>query len=77
MVPPTSPFKIHILSFPDKLIVKPEIEDEVLKVLNKNYEIDYKTYDNSFTGINNNIYLDFISKPLNISYSSMNYYNEI
>ena len=51
-------------------------EDEVLKVLNKNYEIDYKTYDNSFTGIDNNIYLDFISKPLNISYSSMNYYNE-
>ena len=51
-------------------------EDEVLKVLNKNYSIDYKTYDNSFTGIDNNIYLDFISKPLNISYSSMNYYNE-
>ncbi len=51
-------------------------EDETLKVLNNNYSIDYKTYDNQFTGINNNVYLDFISKPLNISYSSMNNYNE-
>ena len=51
-------------------------EDEALKVLNNNYNIPYKTYDNKFTGINNNIYLDFIKKPLNISYSSMNSYNE-
>lgn len=51
-------------------------EDEVLKVLNNNYDIAYKTYDNKFTGINNNIYLDYISKPLNLSYSTMNFYNE-
>ena len=51
-------------------------EDEVLKVLNNNYDIAYKTYDNKFTGINNNIYLDYISKPLNLSYSTMNFYNQ-
>ena len=51
-------------------------EDDSLKILNNNYNIPYKTYDNKFTGINNNVYLDFISKPLNISYSSMNSYNE-
>lgn len=51
-------------------------EDEVLKVLNNNYDIAYKTYDNKFTGINNNVYLDYISKPLNLSYSTMNFYNQ-
>ena len=51
-------------------------EDSNLELLNNHYDINYKSYDNSFNGIDNNIYLDFIKKPLNISYSSMNSYNE-
>ena len=51
-------------------------EDNTLEELNNHYDISYNTYDNSFTGIDNNIYLSFIKEPLNISYSSMNNYNE-
>ena len=51
-------------------------KENYLDELNNHYNIPYKEYDNSFKGLDNNIYLSFIKEPLNISYSSMNNYNE-
>ncbi|MDO4995750.1 MAG: PD-(D/E)XK nuclease family protein [Bacilli bacterium] len=50
--------------------------DDTLKVLNNHYDIGYNSYSNKFTGIKNNIYLNSIKQPLNISYSSMDNYSE-
>lgn len=44
------------------------------KLIN-NYDIKYNTYDNSFTGINNNEFLKFINNKLRLSYTSLNSYN--
>ena len=51
-------------------------EDKTLRSYNTHYNIDYNTYSNKFTGIDNNIYLSSIKQPLNLSYSIMNQYSE-
>lgn len=51
-------------------------KEAYLEELNNHYNIPYKTYSNKFTGIDNNIYLNNIKQPLNLSYSSMNDYSE-
>ena len=47
-----------------------------LEVLNSNYDIPYNVYSNKFTGINNDTYLKNLAYPLNLSYTSLNCYNE-
>ena len=47
-----------------------------LKLLNTHYNIDYNSYSNHFTGINNDSYLENIDYPLKLSYTSLNSYNE-
>lgn len=51
-------------------------ESNRLKTLNTHYSIPYNTYDNKFTGIDNDSYLKNISYPLSLSYTSLNSYNE-
>ncbi len=47
-----------------------------LKELNTHYDINYKEFDNNFTGINNDTYLKNLPYPLRLSYTSINTYNE-
>ena len=51
-------------------------KDESLEKLYSSYSIPYNTYDNKFTGINNDTYLTNLSYPLKVSYTSLNCYNE-
>ena len=51
-------------------------KDECLGKLYNTYTIPYNTYDNKFTGINNDTYLTNLAYPLKISYTSLNSYNE-
>lgn len=51
-------------------------KDDYLEELNAHYKIDYKTYDNKYTGINNDLYQKHLAYPLRISYTSLNSYNE-
>ena len=47
-----------------------------LKELNTHYDINYKSYNNNYTGINNDTYLKNLPYPLRLSYTSINSYNE-
>ena len=47
-----------------------------INILNNTYKIPYRDYSNNFTGINNNTYLKNLPYPLNLSYTSLNTYNE-
>ena len=59
----------------DKYILYNSISDR-LKNYHSTLEIPYNTYDNSFKGINNKNFLNYIKSGFNLSYSSMNdYYN--
>ena len=51
-------------------------KDDLLDLLNSNYNIPYNTYNNQFTGINNDLYLRSIIRPLKMSYTALNSYNE-
>ena len=51
-------------------------KDNSLYLLNTHYKIKYKTYNNEFTGIDNDLYLKNLPYPLRISYTSINTYNE-
>jgi len=51
-------------------------KDDYLEKLYNHYNIPYNTYDNKYTGINNDTYLTNLSYPLKISYTSLNSYNE-
>ena len=70
--------KYNKIRFAEKLdnFYKYGEEDNTLRTYNTHYNIDYNTYTNKFTGIDNNIYLSSIKQPLNLSYSIMNQYSE-
>lgn len=51
-------------------------ENSNLSKLFNNYKIDYRTYSNQFTGINNDLYLKNLDYPLKLSYTGINSYNE-
>lgn len=59
----------------DRYSLYGEIDSNLGKLYNT-YNIPYNTYDNRFTGINNDTYLTNLSYPLNLSYTSLNSYNE-
>ena len=67
--------KIRLGEKLDNYYLYGEVSD-FLKVLNSNYDISYKSYNNCYTGINNSIYLKNISYPLQLSYTSLNAFNE-
>ena len=48
--------------------------DDNLKILNNSYDIEYKTYNNSFTSINKKLYLSNQTIPIELSYSKINKY---
>ena len=50
--------------------------DKDLSILNANHLIPYKEYSNKFNGIDRNLYLEKLPCPLNMSYTSLNCYNE-
>ena len=50
--------------------------DEKLQKLYTHHTIPYNTYSNSYTGINNDLYLTNLPYPLKLSYTSLNAYNE-
>lgn len=47
-----------------------------LDILYSNYEINYNTYNNQYTPINKDTYLENLAYPLKLSYTSLNSYNE-
>ena len=51
-------------------------KDNDLDLLNNHYKVPYNTYNNKFTGINHDLYLRSIIRPLRLSYTSLNSYNE-
>ena len=51
-------------------------KDDYLEELNTLYDIKYSTYDNKFTGIDRDLYLEKLAYPLRLSYTSLNSYNE-
>lgn len=51
-------------------------ENKLLDTLNGYYSLPYLTYDHIFTGIDRNTFLDNLSYPLRLSYTSLNSYNE-
>ena len=51
-------------------------KDDLLDILNSHYKIPYNTYNNEFTGINNDLYIRSIIRPLRMSYTALNSYNE-
>ena len=52
------------------------VQNEDLELLCSNYESIYNSYDNSFTGIDKSDYLDYVKKPLTLSFSSLDNYNQ-
>ena len=52
------------------------VQNEGLDLLCSNYESVYNSYDNSFTGIDKSDYLDYVKKPLTLSFSSLDNYNQ-
>ncbi len=67
--------KIRLATMLDKFNLYGE-KDEYLDKLLNTYNINYSTYDNSFTGINNDTYLKHLDYPLKLSYTKLNTYNE-
>lgn len=51
-------------------------KNSYLERLYSTYSIPYNTYDNKFTGINNDTYLTHLAYPLKLSYTALNSYNE-
>lgn len=50
--------------------------NETLEILHNNYAIPYKTYDNKWTGINNQKLIELIDNKINFSYSNISTYYE-
>ena len=51
-------------------------QSKELKILLTHYNIPYSTYSNSFTGINNNKYIEYLPDEFKLSYTSLNSYSE-
>ena len=67
--------KLELASSIDNLIKFNECSEK-LSILNSNYDINYNSYDNKFTGIENDLLLKNIDDKLNFSYSNISTYNE-
>ena len=67
--------KIRLGEYLDNFYIYGEKQENINK-LNNTYKIPYREYSNNFTSINNNTYLKNIPYPLNLSYTSLNTYNE-
>ena len=67
--------KIRLSEMLDKYNLYNE-KDNNLDLLNNHYKVPYNTYNNKFTGINHGLYLRSIIRPLRLSYTSLNSYNE-
>ncbi len=50
-------------------------KSNLLTKLVSHYDINYNTYDNSFTGINTSSFINYINNYLKLSYTSLNTYN--
>ena len=57
-------------------LIKFNENSEELSILNNSYKIDYNSYDNKFTGVDNTTLLNNINEKLNFSYSNISTYNE-
>ena len=67
--------KIKLSRYLDDLI-KFGTKNKELDKYYSNYKINYSTYSNSFTGIDNNLLLKLLNNKLILSYSSINNYNK-
>lgn len=65
--------KILLGEYLDKYYVYGEKYKD-LDLLNSNYNINYNSYSNKFSGIDNDLYLKNLNYPLKLSYSSLNDY---
>ena len=68
--------KIELTKKIDNLI-KYNVHDETLDILYSNYrDINYLTYDNRYTGINNELFKKYLNNKISLSYTSIdNYYH--
>ena len=57
-------------------LIKFNEKNEELELLNNTYHIEYNTYDNKFTGVDNSKLIDNIDGKINFSYSNISTYNE-
>lgn len=67
--------KLRLASMLDKLSLYNK-KDPFLSKLLSTYETNYLSFDNSFTGIDNDTYLKHLDYPLKLSYTKLNTYNE-
>ena len=67
--------KLRLGEYLDKFYIYGEKEKNI-DSLNATYDIPYRNYDNSFKSININTYQKNLPYPLNLSYTSLNTYNE-
>lgn len=58
----------------DKLVKYDELESDIDVLFNNYQDISYKTYDNSFKGIDTNKLLNYLSPKISLSYSSIDDY---
>lgn len=66
--------KIRLGEYLDKYYKYGE-KNKYLSTLVNRYNINYNTYDNSFTGINKENFIKYINNYLKLSYTSLNTYN--
>jgi ATP-dependent helicase/DNAse subunit B len=67
--------KLRLGEYLDNYLLYGEINPH-LKSLFNSYQLPYATYDNSFTSINKETYLNNLTRPLKLSYTSLNSYSE-
>lgn len=65
--------KLLLAKLTDNLVKFNEVDNN-LAILNNSYNINYKTYDNSFNGIDNNKLIEKIDNNINFSYSNIDTY---
>ena len=66
--------KLSLGKMLDKLIKYGETNSDINKLYNTYNELEYRNYDNSFTGISSNEVNNFLNNEVKLSYSSMNNY---
>ena len=67
--------QINLAKGYDQLLKYGLLSDE-LRLLNSNYDIDYRTYDHRYKKINQGVLKEFLNNKLYLSYSAMDNYNK-
>ena len=66
--------KLSLGKMVDKLIKYGEMDNEISKLHNTYNNLEYRKYNNKFTGLSTNNVIEFLQDKVHLSYSSMNNY---